>query len=149
VLILPGFLANKTRAPTSQYQELRDSLLALQHPAVEVLQTNTADWLPTLSGKLARRGCDAAHGTRAHHARPQSTTVRRTTLFAGGSFLFYLQRLADAVQQLHATHKSQVCLVSCAGSTHWVCGTPQSCLHARNLPSCCVCHACITHTSTH
>lgn len=48
-VILPGFLAN-TLAPTSQYAELRDSLLSLGHCGVTIIQASTWDWLPTLSG---------------------------------------------------------------------------------------------------
>lgn len=33
VLILPGFLSNNTTSPSSQYTELAQSLLALEHPA--------------------------------------------------------------------------------------------------------------------
>lgn len=53
-------------------------MLALEHPAAEILPATTWDWAPTLSG---------------------------------GSFLWYLQRLAAAVHDLHSRHDSQVCLV--------------------------------------
>jgi hypothetical protein len=51
VLILPGFLSNNTTAATSQYSELKESLLARDHPAAEILPANTLDWVPTLSGE--------------------------------------------------------------------------------------------------
>lgn len=59
VLILPGFLSNNTLAPSSQYSELRESLLALDHPAAEILPANTLDWVPTLSGEahMNQAGC--------------------------------------------------------------------------------------------
>lgn len=51
VLILPGFLSNNTTAATSQYSELKESLLARDHPAADILPANTLDWVPTLSGE--------------------------------------------------------------------------------------------------